>query len=107
MEGASKKKQAEMQKKMAAQVKAQMGKYRNDIERIVGVHEGYIFATISDDDKEQITMDVISPDLTFYTQITMKTDEVSSAKLSHGKLILCLKNEEDGPYVNIYDLAIN
>lgn len=107
MEGASKKAQAEMQKKMAAQMRSQLGKYRDDIERIVGIHENYIFATVSGGEEGKVLMDVISPDFKYYTQIEIEAENVLSAKISHGKLLLCQKSEEDGPFINVYDIAMN
>ena len=114
-EGKQTKKQIEAQKKMmanfkAAQLKADGG-FKNDIVEIIGEYHGYIFLSVSSKDSKynegNILIDVISPNFDYYSQIDLgKVPDLKWTKIENGKFIFEMENDDDGPYVKVFDIEI-
>ena len=85
-----------------------MNGYFPDVMRIIGVYKDYVFVRTSSDVKNQLRLDVISPDDKLYAvkEIDSK-DEYISSSVVNGKLVINYTSEDDGPYAMVYDIALN
>ncbi len=87
--------------------KDNMGGYLGDVTKILGTHKGYMFIQTSAESIHTIRIDVISPDEKLVSTIKLDTDnQLLSTAFEHGKLIANYTNEEQGPFVKIYPIAI-
>ena len=95
--------------------------FKDDIQEIVGIFNGYIFlSTANSEDKginwayipeakREYTLDVISPDLKYYRTLSITTEnykDISWVTLIENKLIMEMKNDDIGHYVKIFDIEI-
>ena len=103
-EGVTKKEQEKMRKAAQQQMMQQLGKFEDDVAGILGTVNDYIFARVAHDDEEVILIDVISPDMEYYTVVELDAKDYESSRIEEGKLIVNYKNDDDGPYVKIFDI---
>jgi hypothetical protein len=109
-DGVSKKREAEMAKAAQAQMRSTLGEFKDDVRGILGVSNGYIFVSVANEDDEQLFVDVISKDLKLFSQVVLPSEEdreLLSALVQGDKLLVCFKNEEIGPFINVYSIKIN
>lgn len=84
-----------------------VGEYNSDIISVLGEKDGFVFVLVASETKEARIVDVISPEYKFYDQIIIKNKDIQNIKLQHGKLLLICKNDDIGPYAEVYDVHIN
>ena len=93
-------------RKDMAQLLGVKDNFEDDIVNILGHINNYLF--IRTQTKDALRIDIIDfKNKCFKSSISLKGDSVESAKVEHGKLLLNRKNDEDGLYVEIYDIKIN
>ena len=101
--------------KKAASRNEQIGKVYNSIydgkwpaiSSLSGVYNGYLFVTAFSGDEDKLTIDVISPDNTFYTQLEINDKDINYINIVNGKVIASCRNDDEGPYIKTFDIEIN
>ncbi|MCB0280671.1 MAG: hypothetical protein KDD94_14270 [Calditrichaeota bacterium] len=106
MEGASKKQQAEAQQRMKEQAMKQLGEYEDDVNSALGFVGDYLLLSVATSAENKLLIDVISPDKQYFTQVELEGDEIINSSVQQNKLLIAYKNEEQGPYLKVYDLSI-
>jgi hypothetical protein len=99
----------EQQKKMLSQIITNLknlnGGLKDDIQDILGSYKKYIFIQTASKSNKTLEIDVVlGPDVVH--QIQISGDEITTSAIANGKLLVNFKNEENGPYVKIYDLSL-
>lgn len=83
------------------------GGYQNDIVEIIGTNNDYAFVRTSSDKIGTLEVDVISADFKYTSKFKIEGDEILSASVVKDKLLVNFKNDEEGPYVKVYDVVMN
>lgn len=80
----------------------------SDVMQVMGTQNDYIFLRTSAKKTSDLNIDVISPDMKYYSQISIPAnDEIISTYVSEKHLVVNYTNEDDGPYSVVYDMTIN
>lgn len=106
--GVSKKEAAKMKAEAEQRMKKQMGEYEADVQRILGDYNGYLLVrTACEKMSNNLQMDIIKDDKLYSVYKQEFEDEIEFIKLKNGRIIISFRNEEDGPYLKIFEPAIN
>ena len=98
-------KRAQERRARVMQARTQItGGILSDISNILGVVNGYLFIQTSANNKNTVNIDVVSPKNELFDQLTIKGDEVISARIANGKLLINYTNNDDGPYLVSYNI---
>lgn len=96
------------QKKMFLQMMTsaskELGGFHPDIVDILGTHKNYLFIQTRAEDNDVLKIHVISDKDELVQEITLKCDEITSAKVTNGLLLVNQTNDEVGPYASVYRL---
>lgn len=82
------------------------GGYQNDILGILGVFNEFAFIETAKESLNEMNIDVISKDNQYIAKFKVDGDEILSASVNGSKLLVNMKNEEDGPYVKVFDIKL-
>lgn len=99
------KKRKEMEAKMRLQMMQQMGEYKDDIESIAGVYNERIFLQVASPDDE-CRIDVISSDFKYLGTLTIAVEDFQRIRMYEDRVLIIQRNEEDGPFVEVYKVEI-
>ena len=80
------------------------GAYKRDIVTVSGADDKYIYIQTSTDKDMNLKLDVVDVAKKKISTIQLKSDLVLSSKVRHGYLLLCLYNDDDGPYLKAWKL---
>lgn len=81
------------------------GGIKDDIQQIIGSINGYIFLSVATD-KDETLIDVINPNYEYIDQFKFDGNEITAISIVDHYLILSRKNDETGPYVEIYRIKV-
>jgi hypothetical protein len=84
-----------------------IGDYKADASWALGEVNAYLFILVASEDEDTRKIDIISPDFQFYDQLVIKNKDIQFLRLEYGKLLLTCKNDDIGPYAEVYDVKIN
>lgn len=103
--GEPSKKQKEL---LAKQMSKKLEQRISSVWRVLGdtKHGVIVRTTRGGINYKKLALDLISHNLQNYSELTFTfEDRITDARIKYGKLILDLKNDEIGPYVQVYDLV--
>lgn len=101
----------EQQKKfwinLMTRINTMIGGYFPDIFSIIGSYKSHMFVYTSTNSDTDLTLDIITPDYKLLSSVVLKSpDEIISASVENGKLIVNQTNDEDGPFVKVYSIKM-
>lgn len=95
-----------MMARMMSNMKKRFGEYQDDVSSMLGYHKGKLFVRAANEGREELKIHVIENDA-FLTEIVVPVNgEISSSRIENGKLLICAKNDDDGPMALVYNLNI-
>jgi hypothetical protein len=89
---------------MMSTAQKELGGYHPDIVDIIGSYKEYLFVRTVSDKNNELVLHVISSEGVLVQESKLKCDEITSARVTHGMLLVNQTNDEDGPYTSVYKL---
>jgi hypothetical protein len=104
----NKKTEEEFHAKYVAMMQAVSGGYYDDIQGYYSIDDfPYLFVRTRAPKKSSLLVDLFNEDFDFYTQIKLEEEsEIQQAYFTENKIVLHLKNDEDGPFLKAYSYKI-
>lgn len=83
-----------------------MNRYNNDIQYFIGhIDDKIVFQTASENG--WLKLDIIDKNFNLYTCFAIEHSDFKHTLVMNNKLILICENDDDGIYLNVYDITLN